>query len=212
MKSLPFSLKEVVWSIQKYQSLPLTNVKLHSYPWPVIVTLQPIIIFTNFTTLMPSLTFTELRMVSMALLTWFASMERLPFRTTGYLPPFSDLLMLQLLRLVFSSLPCLILTFEIQYPDFVWIADGTCAENEWIFNPIFAVWWAETLHVCIPKVPTYNQRGFVTNYIPIQYPPLVEPNLSLCASKESRLTIRGYEDQNYIPIQYPPSGERNTSL
>ena len=39
-------------------SIPLTNVKWHSDPWPT-VTSQPIRLSTNFMTLIPSLTFTD---------------------------------------------------------------------------------------------------------------------------------------------------------
>ena len=39
-------------------NIPLTNVKWHSDPWPT-VTSQPIRLFTNFMTLIPSLTFTD---------------------------------------------------------------------------------------------------------------------------------------------------------
>ena len=67
-------------------SLPLTNVKWHSHPWPVTVTSQPIILATNLITLIPSLTFTELRVVSMENFqwVWHASRERLPI---GHLVP-----------------------------------------------------------------------------------------------------------------------------
>ena len=62
--------------------LPLTNVKWHSGSWPT-VTSQPIRLSTNSMTLIPSVTFTELWVVSMEHLqrVWHASRERLPFRT-----------------------------------------------------------------------------------------------------------------------------------
>ena len=68
-------------------SLPLTNVKWHSDPWPT-VTSQLIRLFTNFMTLIPSLSFTELWVVSMEHLqrVWLASKERLPFRTPVSVP------------------------------------------------------------------------------------------------------------------------------
>ena len=68
-------------------SIPLTNVKWHSDPWPT-VTSQPIRLPTNFMTLIPSLTFTELWVVSMEHLqrVWLASRERLPLRTPGSAP------------------------------------------------------------------------------------------------------------------------------
>ena len=80
------------WSIRGFYSaiwsLPLTNVKWHSDLRPVTVTSQPIRLFTNFMTLIPSLTFTELRVVSMEHLqrVWHASKERLPFRAHGSVP------------------------------------------------------------------------------------------------------------------------------
>ena len=66
---LVLSFQEVSWLIWRSYSaiwsLHLTNVKWHSDPWPVIVTSQPIRLSTNFMTLIPSLTFTELRVISM---------------------------------------------------------------------------------------------------------------------------------------------------
>ena len=77
-----------LWSIRgSYSaiwSLPLTNVKWHYDPWQT-VTFQPIRLSTNFMTLIPSLTFTELWVLSMEHLKrmWHASRERLHFRTPG---------------------------------------------------------------------------------------------------------------------------------
>ena len=45
-----------------------------------------------------------------------ASRERLPFRTPGSVPPFWDLLVLQLLKPDSSNLPCLYSTFHLEYP------------------------------------------------------------------------------------------------
>ena len=48
-----------IWgSYSAIWSIPLTNVKWHSDPWPT-VTSQPIRLSTNFMTLIPSLTFTD---------------------------------------------------------------------------------------------------------------------------------------------------------
>ena len=79
--------------------------------------LQPIRLFTNFMTFIPSSTFTELRMVSVDVLQRMRHANRrlLPSRTPG--PVLSwDLLVLRLLRLVFPSLSCLFLTFTPNYP------------------------------------------------------------------------------------------------
>ena len=60
--TLEIVFQEVLWSIwgsySAIWSIPLTNVKWHSDPWPT-VTSQPIRLFTNFMTLIPSLTFTD---------------------------------------------------------------------------------------------------------------------------------------------------------
>ena len=60
--TLEIVIQEVLWSIwESYSaiwSIPLTNVKWHSDPWPT-VTSQPIRLSTNFMTLIPSLTFTD---------------------------------------------------------------------------------------------------------------------------------------------------------
>ena len=99
---LEIVIQEVLWSIRGSYSVlwsfPLTNVKWHSDPWPT-VTSQPIRLSTNFMTLIPTLTFTELRVVSMEHLqqVWHASRERLPLRTPGS-APFEGLHMLWLLR------------------------------------------------------------------------------------------------------------------
>ena len=63
-------------------------VKWHSHRWPT-VTSQPIRHSTNFITLIPRLTFTELWVVFMEHLqrVWHASRDRLPFRTPGSAPP-----------------------------------------------------------------------------------------------------------------------------
>ena len=71
--------------IQQYEvSLSRMLIKWHSDPWPT-VTSRPIRLPTNFMTLIPSLTFTELWVVFMEHLqrVWHASRERLPFRTPG---------------------------------------------------------------------------------------------------------------------------------
>ena len=74
-------------------SPPLTNVWWHSDPWPT-VTSQPIRLSTNIVNLIPSLTFTELWVVSMDHLqrVWHNSRERLPFRTPGSFPLFGTCL------------------------------------------------------------------------------------------------------------------------
>ena len=78
--------------IQQYEVSPLTNVKWHSDPWPTVTSL-PIRLSTNFMTFIPSLTFTELWVVSMEHLqrVWLASRERLPLRTPGSVPLFGGL-------------------------------------------------------------------------------------------------------------------------
>ena len=91
--ALEIVIQEVLWSIRgscwEIWSNPLTNVKWHSDPWPTVTSL-PIRLSTNSMTFLPSLTFTELRVVSMEHLqrVWLASRERLPFRTTGSVPHF----------------------------------------------------------------------------------------------------------------------------
>ena len=89
---LDIVIQEVLWSIRgPYSaicSLPLTNVKWYSDTWSVTVTLLPIKPSINFMILIQSLTFTELRVVSMDHLqrVWHASRERLPFRIPGSAP------------------------------------------------------------------------------------------------------------------------------
>ena len=91
--TLEIVIQEVLWSIRgSYWAIwsnPLTNVKWHSDPWPTVTSL-PIGLSTNFMTFIPSLTFTELWVVSMEHLqrVWLASRERLPFRRPGSVPHF----------------------------------------------------------------------------------------------------------------------------
>ena len=94
---LEIVIQEVLWSIRgSYSaiwSLPFTNVKWHSDPWPT-VTSQPIRLSTNFMTLLPIYTFNELWVVSMEHLrrVVHASKERLPFRIPGSVPLFGTCL------------------------------------------------------------------------------------------------------------------------
>ena len=94
--TLEIVIQEVLWSIRgscwAIWSNPLTNVKWHSDPWPTVTSL-PIRLSTNFMTFIPSLTFTELWVVSMEHLqrVWLASRERLPLRTPGSVPLFGGL-------------------------------------------------------------------------------------------------------------------------
>ena len=119
-------VKDVFRSIQgSYSaiwSLPFTNVMRHSDPRPVTVTSQLIRLFTKSMTLIPNLTITELRVVSMEHLQWVlhASREHLPFQTPGFVP-FWDFLMLQLLRPVFPNLLCLFSTFHLECPSVLFL-------------------------------------------------------------------------------------------
>ena len=60
--TLEIVIQEVLWSIwgsySAMWSIPFTNVKWHSDPWPT-VTSHPIRLSTNFMTLIPSLNFTD---------------------------------------------------------------------------------------------------------------------------------------------------------
>ena len=95
-------------------SIPLTNVKWHSHPLPT-ATFQPISLATNFVTFIPSLTFTELWVVSRENLqrVWHASRERLPFRTPGSFPFFGTCLCSNCWDQI--SRTCLYSTFHLEY-------------------------------------------------------------------------------------------------
>ena len=97
---------------------PLMNVKCHSDSHKFTVTFQPIRMFTNFMTLIPSLTITELRVVYI----WHlqrvldASRERLPFQTPGSVP-FWGLTYVLIVETNFTqNLPCLLSIFHLVYP------------------------------------------------------------------------------------------------
>ena len=100
-------------------SLPLTNVKWHSDPWPT-VTSKPIRLSTNFITLIPNLSFTEFWVVSLEHLqrAWHASRERLPFQTP--VPsPFGGLACAPIVETRFLELSMSLLDFS------PWIPLGT---------------------------------------------------------------------------------------
>ena len=73
---------------------------------------------SSFMTLIPGLTFTQLRFFSTEYMqrVWITSRERLPFRTPGSVSPFWDLFMLKLLRPVWPNLPYLFSTYRLEYP------------------------------------------------------------------------------------------------
>ena len=112
-----YFLKVVISTNSTISSLPFTNVKWHSDPWPT-VTSQPIRLSNNLITFIPSLTFPELWVVSMEHLqrVWHASRERLSFWTPGCIPLFGTCLCSncwdQIPRIchVFYS------TFHLEYP------------------------------------------------------------------------------------------------
>ena len=98
-------IQEVLWLIRgSYSaiwSLRLTNVKWHSDPWPTVrVTSQPMWLSTNFMTLIPSLTFTELWVVfHWAFATSVACQQgTVTLPDIWFRPPSWDVLVLQLLR------------------------------------------------------------------------------------------------------------------
>ena len=107
-ETLEIVIQEVLWSIRGSYSVewPLTSYS----DLPTDKTFHQF-----FMTLTPGLTFTDLRVVSTERLqqVWHANRERLSFRTPGSVPPFGDLLMLQLLRPVSPNLPCLSRLFTL---------------------------------------------------------------------------------------------------
>ena len=88
--TLEIVIQEVLWSIRGFcsavWSIPLTNVIWHSDPRPTVILSRT----DNFMILIPSLTITELWVVSMEHLqrVWLVNRERLPFRTPGSVPLF----------------------------------------------------------------------------------------------------------------------------
>ena len=100
-------IQEVLWSIRgSYSaiwSLPLTNVKWHSDLWQT-VTSQPIRLFTNSMTLIPSLTLHRI-------MSGFHGRVLVTRPDTWFRPPVWNLLVLQLLRPDSSFLPCPYSTF-----------------------------------------------------------------------------------------------------
>ena len=115
--TLEMVIQKILWSIRGSYSviwkLPLTNVKCHSDPRPATANSIPIRLLTNFITMIPNLTFTELRVVSMEHLQgmWHASWDRLPFQTSGSVPFGTYLCSKQVLPNL-----CLFSTFHLKYP------------------------------------------------------------------------------------------------
>ena len=106
--------------------LPLTNVMWHSDPWPT-VTSQPIRLSTNFMTLIPRLTFTELWVVSKEHLqrVWHVSGESLAFRTLGSVPLFGTCLCSNCWNQIPRTCHVLTRLFTLNTPwyflDFAWL-------------------------------------------------------------------------------------------
>ena len=97
-------------------SIPLTNVKWHSDPWPT-VTSRPIRLSTNFMTLIPSLTFTDYKWFPWSICNGCGMPAGNAYPSGHLVPsPFWDLLILQLLRPNSSNLPCLYSTLHLEYP------------------------------------------------------------------------------------------------
>ena len=155
---LEFVIQEVLWSIRgSYSaiwSFPLTNVKWHSDPWPTVTT-QPIRLSTNFMTFLPTLTFTELRVVSMDHL----QRGTLTLPDTWFRPPFWDLLMLRLLRPNSSKLPCLYFTFHLEYP---LILSRFCFDCNVLYLILKVHSWAQSWYLSVLKC---DCRGVVHSSI-----------------------------------------------
>ena len=105
--SISFMVDTGIWS------LPITNFQWHSDPRPVEVTSQPIILSTDFMTLIPDLTLTELRVVTIEHFqrVWIANREGLPFRTPGSVPLFGGLAYSQIVETSFTELTVSFLDF-----------------------------------------------------------------------------------------------------
>ena len=97
-------------------SIPLTNDKWHSDPRQTVSS-QPIRLSTNLINRIPSLTFTELWVVSMEHLqrVWHVSRERVPFRTPGSVPLFGTCLC-PIVETRFLELAMSLLDFHFEYP------------------------------------------------------------------------------------------------
>ena len=104
--------------IQQYEVSLSWMLNWHSDTWPVTVTSEPIRLSTNFITLMPGLTFTELRVISMYNLqwVWLASRECLPFWTPGSVPLLGTCLYSHCWDQFNRTMPYLFSTFHLEYP------------------------------------------------------------------------------------------------
>ena len=118
--TLEIVIQEVLWSIRgSYSaiwSLPLTNVKWHSDPWPTV---------TSQTIRLPPISWSWYRSWPSPHKEWFpwsiatdmaCQQGTLTLLDTWFRPPFRDLLVLQLLRPDSSNLPFLNSTFHLEYP------------------------------------------------------------------------------------------------
>ena len=99
------------------------------------MTSQPTRLSTNFITLIPSLTFTELQVVSMEHLqrVWHTYRERLHFRRPAH-PLGTDFLMIQLLKPVFRTCRVFSRLFTLNTPRFFsrfcfYAKQGTCVHT-----------------------------------------------------------------------------------
>ena len=123
--SLEIVIQEVLWSIRgsytAIWSLPLTNVKCDSDPWPGTVILQSIRPSTNFMTTLPSLPFTEQRVVSKEhlLRARHASRGHSPFGP-WFRPPYLGLASALIVQTGFSELAASFLGFS------PWVTECDC--------------------------------------------------------------------------------------
>ena len=115
-------IQEVLLSIRgsyaAIWTLPLTNNKWHSEPWPVTVNSQSIRLSSNFDDFYTGLNLHRITSgFHGAFLTVVASQQRtLTLPDTCFLPPFGDLLMLQLLKPVVPNLRYLFLDISHWMP------------------------------------------------------------------------------------------------
>ena len=159
--------------MQHFIYLPLTNVKCHSESWPVTVTSQ-LITFHQFHDLDTNL---DLHLITGGIHGAFAmgvacQQGMLTLQDTWFRPPFWDIrvLMLQLLRPVFPSLPCLSRLFTWNTPRYFLDFAFSYVKNNYFayIPPQYTIAAPSTTQASKINWVSYVYDRCVDNYIPLE--------------------------------------------
>ena len=117
---LEIVIQEGLWSIRESYSailnLPLMNVKCHSDPQSATVNSIPFRLFTTFMIMIPSLTFTDLRVVPWNICNGYGIRAANAYPSGHLFSSHLGLAHAQIAISVFPNLPYLFSSFDLEYP------------------------------------------------------------------------------------------------